>query len=165
MIVDGPSARVVHRFRHALMMVSELIPHTDAPDLPEPVRVACLEDWFTNYRMLVEFLILKPPKNCAGVQDLLPGWKPETTQELQRLRADYGFASEHVSHIGLPKPTELTQNVAPSILHIKAVFLLDVVDELAKALSDAEHPFAESIQLAARQAREGLSAAGVGPTS
>jgi len=162
LIVDGPTARVVvNRFRHALMMVAALIPHTDAHDLPEPVRIACLEDWFTNYRMLVEFLILGAPKNCARAQDLLPGWKPETTRVVQRLRADYGFASEHVSHIGLPKPTELAQNVAPSILQIKAVFLLDVVDEFVQALLDAEHPLAESIQLAARQAREGLTSAGV----
>jgi len=98
-MVDGPTARVVvHRFRHALMMVAELIPHTDARDFPEPVRIACSEDWFTNYRMLVEFLILRAPKNCASAQDLLPGWKPETTREVERLKADYGFASEHLSH-------------------------------------------------------------------
>jgi len=48
----------------------------------------------------------------------------------------------------LPKPTELTQNVAPSILQIKARFLLDVVEEFVQALFDAGHPFAESIQLA-----------------
>jgi hypothetical protein len=127
------------------MMVPELIAHTDARDLSEPVRIACWEDWFTNYRMLVEFLILRAPKDSASAQDLLPGWKHETTHEVQRLRADDGFASEHVSHIGLPKPAAPTQNVAPSILHIKAVFLLDVVDAFVQAL-DAEHPFAHSIQ-------------------
>jgi hypothetical protein len=102
--VADPMSRVVARFNHALQMVSELIPFTDAADLPEPVRIACLEDWFTNYRMLVEFLVIGVPKNCASAQSLLPGWKPSTAQELKRMRADYGFASEHVSHIGWPKP-------------------------------------------------------------
>lgn len=152
-----PMSRVVARFNHALQMVSELIPFTDAADLPEPVRIACLEDWFTNYRMLVEFLVIGVPKNCASAQSLLPGWKPSTAQELKRMRADYGFASEHVSHIGWPKPTSLEQNVAPAILQIKAVFLLDVVDEFVGALKSVDHDFSELVEQASQRARATLA--------
>src|SRR4051812_33156355 len=148
---------VVARFNHALMMVSQLIPFTGNSDFEEPVRIACLEDWFTNYRMLVEFLVIGVPKNCASAQSLLPGWKPSTSQELQRLRADYGFASEHVSHIGWPKPTALEQNVAPAILQVKAVFLLDVVDEFVYALKSVDHDFADWVELATRRARKSLA--------
>ena len=155
--MKDPTTRVVARFNHALLMVSQLIPFTDAADLPEPVRIACLEDWFTNYRMLIEFLVIGVPKNCASAQDLLPGWKPRTSRDLKRLRADYGFASEHVSHIGWPKPTALEQNVAPSILQIKAMFLLDVVDEFVVALQNAEHDLADWVRLGAQHAREVLS--------
>lgn len=152
-----PTSRVVARFNHALMMVSQLIPFTDAADLPKPVRIACLEDWFTNYRMLIEFLVVGVPKKCASAQDLLPGWKPQTSQELKRLRADYGFASEHVSHIGWPKATALEQNIAPPILQIKATFLLDVVDEFVVALQNAEHDLADWVRLGAQRARGVLS--------
>jgi hypothetical protein len=156
-IVADPMLHVVARFNHALMMVSQLIPFTDNSDFEEPVRIACLEDWFTNYRMLVEFLVIGVPKNCASAQSLLPGWKPQTSQEVQRLRADYGFASEQVSHIGWPKPAALEQNVAPAILQVKAGFLLDVVDEFAAALQSAGHDYADWVHLAARRARTALS--------
>lgn len=162
-IVADPTSHVVARFNHALMMVSQLIPFTDNSDLEEPVRIACLEDWFTNYRMLVEFLVIGVPKNCASAQSLLPGWKPQTTQELRRLRADYGFASEHVSHIGWPKPATPEQNVAPAILQIKAVFLLDVVDEFVAALQRASHEYADWVQLAAGRARTSLVGVADGP--
>lgn len=100
MKLDDHSSRIVaHRFRHALLMVTDLIPHTDSPGLPETVRVACLEDWFTNYRMLIEFLLLPESSNRASAPDLVPNWAPANTAAGRKMRADYGFASEHVSHI------------------------------------------------------------------
>ena len=116
-------SHVAGRFVHALLMVAGLIPHTNSADLPDVVRIACLEDWFTNHRMLIEFLLIGTPKNCASAQDFVPGRKPATSRESERLRADFGFASEHVSHIGMPKPDALVQNVAPPILQIKTCLL------------------------------------------
>jgi hypothetical protein len=52
------------------------------------VRIACLEDWFTNHRMLIEFLIIGTPKNCASAQDFVAGWKPATSREIEQLRSD-----------------------------------------------------------------------------
>lgn len=151
-------SHVAARFVHALQMVAELIPHSDSADLPEVVRIACLEDWFTNHRMLVEFLIIGTPKNCASAQDFVADWKPATTSETSRLRADYGFASEHVSHIGLPKPDQLEQNVTSAILHVKAAFLFDVVHEFVNALKGADHELADMIEIGLRQARLQLTA-------
>jgi hypothetical protein len=151
-------SHVAGRFVHALQMVAELIPHSDSADLPDVVRISCLEDWFTNHRMLVEFLIIGTPSNCASAQGFVENWKPATTTETSRLRADYGFASEQVSHIGLPKPNQLEQNVAPPILQVKGTFLFDVVQEFVDALKAADHDLADMIEVGLRQAREQLNA-------
>lgn len=158
-----PLSRVAARFNHALMMVSTLIPHTADNDLPEHVRIACLEDWFTNYRLLIEFLAVGAPKNCATAQDFVPGWRAETSIQLRGLREDYGFASEHVVHIGWPKPAAPQQNLWPPILEIKASLLLDVVDQFVHEMHFRDHHFAELVGLAARQARERLQPANVPP--
>ena len=75
---SGPSPAQLHhvagRFSHATQMVVELCePSADAA-LPAPVMFACLEDWFTNYRLLIEFLVIGPPRNCASAQTFVPGW-------------------------------------------------------------------------------------------
>lgn len=78
-------------------MLVQLIPFTDDSALPWLLQVACLEDWFTNYRLLIEFLVLTPPKNCAGAASFVSEWVPATSGSTARLREDYGFASEHVT--------------------------------------------------------------------
>lgn len=65
-----PMTHVVSRLCNALMMVVGLIPWTEDPTLD---RIACVEDWFTNYRLLIEFLVLKPPDNCASVTTFAAG--------------------------------------------------------------------------------------------
>jgi hypothetical protein len=149
-------SHVAGRFAHALMMLAELIPYSDSDVLPSPVRIACLEDWFTNHRMLIEFLVIGTPNNCASAQDFIPGWRPATTRETAQLRADYGFASEHVSHIGLPRPSALAQNVTPAVLAMKASFLLDVAQEFADALEGAAHPLADMVRTGVTTARNRL---------
>jgi hypothetical protein len=153
-------SHIVARFVNALMMVTELVPHTVSEDLPAVVRIACLEDWFTNHRVLIEFLLLGPPKNCARAQDFVPDWEPASSREIQRLKADYGFASEHVSHIGVPKPKAMTQNVAPPILVVKAIFLLDVAEEFADALTTVDADLAGIVRVGIQGARGALAAGG-----
>lgn len=158
MKLDDRSSRIVaHRFRHALSMVTDLIPHTDSPAIPEAVQIACLENWFTNYRMLIEFLLFRGASNRVGASDLVPDWEPVKTLEGVKMQADYGFASEHLSHIGYPKLAEPAQNVTPAVLRIKATALLDVVDDFVHELEQADHAQAEWIRLAADRARASLS--------
>jgi len=149
-------SHVVARFTHAMQMLAELIPHTDKSGLPRVVEIACLEDWFTNYRLLIEFVLLKPPSNCAGARDLVPGWVPATDLESKRLRADYGWASEDVSHIGRPKPQKTIRNVAPVMLRLRATFLLDVIEELVVAMESVQHDFARMMRLGLVTARSYL---------
>lgn len=108
---------------------------------------------------MIEFLVVGVPRNCASADGLLPGWKPEQSRLVTQLRQDYGFASEPFSHIGWPKPSAPEQNVAPAILQIKALLLMDVADEFADALESAGHDYAEVVYTAARAAREALTGA------
>ena len=150
-------SHVAARFGHALLMLSGLIPFTVDRELPRVVQIACLEDWFTNHRLLVEFLLLKPPRNCSSAGHFLPSWAPATSTEGDRLKADYGLASEHVAHIGTPKPIGAVANVAPALLVMKARFLFDVVQELVDGLEEVEHPCCELFALGLEEARASLS--------
>jgi hypothetical protein len=47
--------------------------------------------------------------------------------------------------------------VAPAILQIKAVFLLDVVDEFVGALKSVDHDFSELVEQASQRARATLA--------
>lgn len=74
----------------------------------------------------------------------------------KRLRADYGWASEDVSHIGLPKPKKMVGNVAPEMLRFRASFLLDVVEELVLAMEANKHDYASMTRLGLTTARSRL---------
>jgi hypothetical protein len=80
-------------------------PVTSEPSIPHIDEIACLKDWFTNNRLLIEFLIIGGPANCASAKDLVPEWSPQTAGEAA-LRRDYGVASESVSHLGKARPSE-----------------------------------------------------------
>lgn len=150
-----PLSHVAGRFAHALSMIADLVPFTDTDELPRAVEIACLEDWFTNYRLLIEFLLMKPPANCHSVADLAPGWKAQSTRTA-RLRQDYGFASENVSHIGKPKVGALTENVHPAMLRVKALFVYEVVDELIDHMETVEHDYAFTVSTAVALGRQKL---------
>ena len=100
-----PTSHTFARVGHAVWLVGGLIPFTCDPTLPHIVEIACLEDWFTNYRLLIEFLIIGGRSNCASATDLVADWSPQTENEAA-LRRDYGIASESVSHVGRARPSE-----------------------------------------------------------
>ena len=129
-----PMTHVVSRLCNALLMITGLTPWIDNPSLDRVVQIACVEDWFTNYRLLIEFLLLKPPTNCAGIADFAPGWKPSASETTKKLKADYGWASEVVSHIGVPKPNKLAGNAAPEALKMRAGWLVEVAEEFVAEL-------------------------------
>ncbi len=151
-----PMSHVAARFSHGLLMVAELVRRTDDLTLDRVVQIACLEDWFTNYRLLIEFLLMKPPGNCAGAADLAPGWVPPESQVIRSLKADYGWASEDVSHIGIPKPRKLVGNIHPAALKIKVLWVFEVADEFTAELAKQGSPYADLIANGLAAARAAL---------
>lgn len=151
-----PMTHVVSRLCNALMMVVGLIPWTDNPTLDPIVRIACVEDWFTNYRLLIEFFVLKPPNNCASIATFAPGWEPSTSITTKKLKADYGWASQDVSHIGMPKPSTLAGNAAPEALKMRAGWVIDVAEEFAAELTRIRSPHETMLGLGVSSARAHL---------
>lgn len=151
----GSEEYVVDRLGRSLQLIADLIGPSDDRSLPLPIQVGCLDAWFTHYRSLIEFLLLKPPANCARASDFNPAWDPKSVPYRARLLEGYGWASEHVSHIGTPKPSAPIHNVAPAMLRFNADLLLDVVEEWAKSTS--EHVCHAEIMAVSARAREALN--------
>lgn len=142
-----PISHVASRFAHAVEMLTELIPYTTDPTLPRVVQIACLEDWFTNYRLLIEFLVMKPPRHCASAKTFLPAWEARDSTIVKALRADFGWASEDVSHIAYLNPID-RGSIEPATLKTKARTLLALVADLADALRFARHDYEPMIRVA-----------------
>jgi hypothetical protein len=103
---------------------------------------------------------LKPSGNvgwqCTSARTFVPGWEPTPAALITRLREDYGWASEHVSHIGYLKQDEPLVNILPDILRVRAGKLLDVIEEFVEALEAAKSPYAPTVRLGLNEARRGL---------
>ena len=79
---------------HALIMLAELPDHSADAAYPIAVRVACLESFFSNLRLMFEFLIDKPKgRRHIHRRDYLRGWDPRAGPAVEALRRQYGFAS------------------------------------------------------------------------
>lgn len=137
-------------------MLVDLIPFTSNPELPRVVEIACLEDWFTNYRLLIEFLLLTPPSNCASAQTFVPSWAVTPSDDLTLLRADYGWASEDVSHIGHLNSADRGPIDLPT-LQLKAQRLLRVVEDFSAALHSVDHDHDLMIGVALKSAQAALA--------
>lgn len=151
-------SRIVTRFCHSLLMVSKLIPATDEPELAGFLRLACLDSWFVNFRLLAEFLVMPGRPNRVAARSLAPSWDAGANKSVTMLKREYGWTSEHIVHIGTPKASELSQNVAPDILRVKTSLLLDVVDDFNSAVREADDELGLLILSAADQARSALEA-------
>ncbi|HMR94824.1 MAG TPA: hypothetical protein PKE05_04755 [Microthrixaceae bacterium] len=153
-----PESEVFSRLCNSVMLVTTLIPHTAGGDLPKEVQIACMECWAFNLRLLVEFLLLKPPSNCASASDLLETWDMSVVGCQEMLKADYGWASQFVAHIAQPKPGELERNVHPRALKPKAELMVDAVACFAEQLEEAEHAYAGIVRECVDEARRTLDA-------
>lgn len=152
---DGSLSHVVSRFSNALRMVASLIPFVEDSRLPSVVRIACIEDWYLNYRLLIEFLLATPPRNCATPQDFLPCWT-SATQSRQDLLRDYGTSSEDFAHIGNPRGRQIPSGVSSSDLRAKANSIVAVAEEFSLALAAEGHHFAEIAGIGVAAAKAAL---------
>jgi hypothetical protein len=155
MATNLPLSHVVSRFNNALYMVAELVPFADDQELSPVVRMACIEDWYTNYRLLIEFLLATPPGNCASPKDFIPGWT-SASQSRGDLLKDYGMASEDFAHIGNLKGRQTPGSVSPSGLHPKARSILVIAEEFSQALTAQRHDFADMIRIGVETAKAAL---------
>jgi hypothetical protein len=149
MEIDQTSYNVA-RVDHALMSLAELIPYTSSSSLPARVQIALLEAWFNNYRLLTEFLTLKPAKNMARAADFVGSWTPPIEARDTLLR-DYGVVSQSVTHFGKLVSSEWGE-VDPPALREKATHLFKVFESFVAAYETIDDLYAPMFRRALRDA-------------
>lgn len=154
-----PTSHVLSRFNNAVFLVAALIPRTVDESLPQFMQISCLENWFTNYRLLIEFLVGRPPPNCARASTYVPTWKPDATIKKSLLR-EYGWASQDVSHIGMPRTIDHDDYVLPPTLRDKAKVLFSIVGQFADGLYGEDNDYASFVHDALNQAKRELESQG-----
>lgn len=151
-----PKTHVGSRLSHALFMVAALVQWVDNPALDPIVQIACVEDWLTNYRLLIEFLVMRPRDNRAHATTLASDWKSPESVVVGKLRRDYGWASQDVSHIGIPGPNELVANAHPDALKMRVGWILEVADEFVAELTRIGSSYKVMVENGVADARAGL---------
>ena len=152
----GPTGQVAGRFSHATWMVGALVGPSEDRHLDEAVRLACLEDWFLNYRLLAEFLIGGPKESRASAETFVLAWSAKERPWREHLGRELNFASAHVAHIG--KPTDGPPvDISPEALRAKAELLLEAVAESVAVLPRRGHD-SETMRGGLADARRALNA-------
>jgi len=99
----------------ALWMLVALPQYTEDQTLPGVVQDACLEDYFTNLRLLIEFFHRHANPKDFHSTDYLPDFEPQTGMADKRWDDMWKFASQNVAHLSrqrVPQPDSMTLNVA-----------------------------------------------------
>lgn len=143
--LSAASARVVY----AVENVSRLIPYINpGHGLPVFVQNACLEAWFTNLRLLAEFLLGASHKKSMDAEQFLPGWRIADKQKRAEVGRLHGMASEYVTHVG--RQTEVGQmiDVGADALRARARLVIDALKDFAVDLAATGSDHATAFELA-----------------
>ena len=75
---------------HAMNMVAELPRHVGDESIPPGAQIGCLEAFFLNLKLLIEFAALPRSRKSGDnihAQDFLPKWKASSPEWLPVKRA------------------------------------------------------------------------------
>jgi hypothetical protein len=146
-------------------MVAELPRYIGDMSIPTGAQVACLEAFFSNLKLLIEFAALPRSRKRGDnihAQDFLPKWKAESPDWVP-VKHMYGDINAHVSHLGRQRvpmqiPAEFYRVVGRRELEDQARMMFDAMKGFVRALQDDGSPYAgqfESFLLQARLRLEG----------
>jgi hypothetical protein len=153
---DPRAAAEATQVGHALIMVAELPAHTENTTYPDIVRIACIDAYFTNVRLLIEFFVQPHKKKRIHRYDYLHGWDPADPIATKLRTEWYGFVSQNTSHLAkarIPTTNSPVINIAGRRLTHLAGDVLTVAEEFAEALANAASPWAQTFAAYARNAR------------
>lgn len=100
---------------HAMDQVEGLLPYISGPSsLPGVVRVACIESFWVNVRLLTEFLVklTQDTRNCDA-RAFVPTWTKPTGDVAERLLSDWNTASAYVMHMGKERAPDDLADITP----------------------------------------------------
>ncbi|MFD6347230.1 hypothetical protein ACFWF9_21230 [Streptomyces roseolus] len=82
--------------------------------IPGVVRVACIESFWVNTRLLVEYLVkLTTYADDIHARDLVPSWEKPVGEVADRLEKDWFTASKHVMHFSKQRTPEDLADITP----------------------------------------------------
>ncbi|MGW1157751.1 hypothetical protein ACWD48_05895 [Streptomyces sp. NPDC002519] len=110
-----PEDRALGFVDHAMDQVEGLLDYiTGPPTTPWVIRVACIESFWVNVRLLTEFLVklTNETRNCDA-RAFAPTWTKPTGDTAQRLLNDWNTASAYVMHMGKELAPEDLTDITP----------------------------------------------------
>jgi len=128
-LLFGEKPQMIAQVSHALNMVYRLPDVIYGDDLNAVAQMACLEDFFLNVRLMVEFLVRRPSAKDFSAVDLKPCWQAEAVDPeiLRRLNDYWEVASQHVSHLSRER---LQDPVAPKHVDVSPEGLRRIRDHV-----------------------------------
>ncbi|MFB7424717.1 hypothetical protein ACFC0K_15740 [Streptomyces hydrogenans] len=82
--------------------------------LPGVLRVACIESFWVNVRLLTEYLVkFTTHADDIHVHDLVPNWEEPVGEVADRLKKDWITASKHVMHFSKQRTPEDLADITP----------------------------------------------------
>lgn len=157
---DATSDAKAAHICHALDMLSALPQWTEHAAFPPEVRIACLESYFVNYRLLAEFLVRSPNGKDFSRRDFVVGWDPTPSSNVDRIDEDWEFASQNVVHLSLkrlPEQQEVIPSVDPQVLALMAARLTSVFSEFVGKCGEANLPEHTMFRLALEHAEKEIN--------
>ncbi|MER6914336.1 hypothetical protein ABT354_21915 [Streptomyces sp. NPDC000594] len=87
----------------------------DVVGVADAVRVACIESFWVNVRLLAEFLVKGTDVRDWQAQDFAPGWTPADREADTRMREAWTLASQHVMHLSKARTPEHLADIEPVV--------------------------------------------------
>lgn len=92
---------------HALTMIGAMPDYTEDAGVPGAAQVACLEAFFVNARLLIEFLGVRGPDDRdLRATEFLADWTP-LPEYIEQMQATWLLTSQHVVHLSQSRVPEV----------------------------------------------------------
>jgi hypothetical protein len=143
---------------HALDLLAQLPTYVDDLALPLAVRVACLECYFVNLRLIVEFAIKEPKPADFSRREFLPDWRPAPGHRVDFLLEQWTLANRQVVHLSRERipPTGGIITLHPIKLFMITLSVFKIMDEFVVELMSRHHPATETFERLVRSAKSGI---------
>ena len=128
---------------HALNLLAELPQLAFDNRVPLGAQVACIDDFFSTVRALVEFLVRPRKDGDIHRYDFLV-WDPEPSERVETLHRAWLEATWYVSHLSkkrVPNPDDIVQRVQQAQMMGLTGAIFEIMDDFVMALRSADSAY------------------------
>ena len=146
-------------YRIAILQIASLAREVHK-EYPNQVRIACIEDWYVNMRLTIEFFKIKQNKPDKDFTAPLNFHVVITSEQRAFLEDIWDISSSHVNHLGLDRANYASTKNTPfleSELIEASSLILEMSIQFEKYLYGISDPHADAIKLTNDAAKKYLS--------